>query len=419
MRYPVHIVSDLHLMDREEIFLFNAEKEAQFCLLAERVLAGTGSLVLAGDIFDFTGMTPCQIDHRLFFTEALNSRLINVDLVERVSTYRTTEQLLSAVSAAFPNFMKMLSRLAKAGQLTFIPGNHDCDFLTRAGQRCLEQALGVSESAIDWQLTIETETLLIAAHGNQFDAQNNTSRGCRNPGFVFTSALYQGVLPALSMLGVPVIVIAALPAVRPEEAVIEGLAHHLDKEQMSRLLIALARLLQRNHFFQGPAAVPAWLLTHDVPVLSKLFRRGVTPARIRALLPKEEGLILGARKGAERLRAAAAKSAQKKLIQQTNAAHNEKPSSESRARPRKKLVVLGHTHELDTLPDYVNLGTWLDHLTGLSPEHIERAERSLPVLELSEEGRAVLYDARQIGTLCDSKQKNGIIWERSAQEEGF
>ena len=111
---------------------------------------------------------------------------------------------------------------------------------------------------------------------------------------------------------------------------------------------------------------------------ARLFRSGVTPLRIRALLPNEASLVQAARRGAEALRA--------------------------RAPNKGALVVMGHTHELDLLPNYVNLGTWIDHVTELSPDGIAHPERRIAVLEIDEGGSAALRDART----------DAAIWNRPA-----
>jgi hypothetical protein len=64
--------------------------------------------------------------------------------------------------------------------------------------------------------------------------------------------------------------------------------------------------------------------------------------------------------------------------------------------PEIGVVVLGHTHELDHSGTYMNLGTWIDHITGISLEHLRKIDNSLPVLRVEREGDVVLYDARDL-----------------------
>ncbi|MBC7464879.1 MAG: hypothetical protein H7256_02715, partial [Bdellovibrio sp.] len=55
------------------------------------------------------------------------------------------------------------------------------------------------------------------------------------------------------------------------------------------------------------------------------------------------------------------------------------------------VIVMGHTHELDTSERYANLGTWIDHLSGLTPNLVGHPESSLPVLKIDETRKAILY----------------------------
>jgi UDP-2,3-diacylglucosamine pyrophosphatase LpxH len=360
------VVSDIHLFDRPEAFLFNAEKEQAFVRLCEIVRESDGQLVFNGDIFDITGMRPCPNGMAEFFVEAVPPELLNHAIARDVSRMRSCEEILLAVKAAFPHFFSAIVRLIAEKRLVFIPGNHDCELGTPDGQEIFARVAEVKPEDIRWHESLAVGEALFITHGNQFDIPNRTGRTCLNRGALFTSALYQGLLPALAMLGVENSILAAIPAVRPEEATITGIEHYLGEDPCRKLLVALARLLQRNGFFRGFSAIPAWFLSHDFPVLSHLVRKGVTAARIRSLLPQEKQLMAMARLGAYELRL---KNAQ-------------------------KVIVLGHTHELDFHPHYVNLGTWIDHISGITPTDIEQAEEALPVLILSESGEIQVKNIR-------------------------
>lgn len=371
------VVSDLHLFDHSNSFLFNAKKEQAFIQLCEAVITGNGKLVFAGDIFDFTGMTPCRFGLQQFFTEAVPASKINPKIIAHVCRMRSTEELLIGVKSAFPGFFAALTKLCAEQRLIYVVGNHDCDFFQESGRDIFSRIVG---DGVKWQKDFVIPGRLIVSHGNEFDPSNQTTRGCHNPGFIFTSALYQGIIPALRMHGIEELVLEAIPAVRPEEATVSGIEHYLGDESCRKILVALARLLQRNGFFHGIGVVPAWFLSHNIPFISRKFRLGVTPERVRAILPHEQLLIDDARRGAKRLRT------QWMIANPANT---------------NAVIVLGHTHEFDTLPDYVNLGTWINHITGLLPTDISSAELALPVFHLKDSGEAVVYNVLSLGESRD------------------
>jgi UDP-2,3-diacylglucosamine pyrophosphatase LpxH len=375
-RMTYFIVSDLHLVDHEQSFMFNSRKERVFVKLVDEILAREATLVCAGDIFDLTSMTPCRFGMREFFNEALPTDLVRSASLDAHCLQRTDLEMLAAVRAKFPEFVDALATLARLGKLTIIPGNHDCILQYPEGQAILASVLGVTPERISWPLHLQIGDFAIAAHGNEFDPSNQTQRSCQNPGAVITSALYHGVMPALKILGVPDEIANAVPAVRPEEAIVTGIQHYLDEETTRHLLIAFVRLLDRNGYFRGIGKLPMWFLLHEIPLLSSLVRLTVTPARIRSALPKEERLKQSARSGAESLRLS---------------------SEAAESTGVRKIAVLGHTHELDLQDDYVNLGTWIDHISGLSPEKIKQAECTLPVLVIEPNGgEAFLADVNKM-----------------------
>lgn len=372
-----YVVSDLHLMDRQEDYLFNQEKEKAFVLLCQS-LKPTDQLILAGDIFDLTGMTPCRYGQKEFFDEVVPLDKQNPDLIRLSSQFRTTFDLLTSTKKVFPDFFCCLQQLAINQQLIFIPGNHDCDFLQVAGKKTLAEVLGVNDSAIQWKGDALIGSHLAVVHGNQFDPANRTDHGCHNPGFTFTSALYHAVLPALRMLGVHPMLLAALPAVRPEEESVVGIQHYLNKDDCQRLLIGFARLLQRNEFFFGRAALPSWFLNHSVPFFSKFILNQITPERVRSVLPKDADVMKRTRRGCEKLLA--------ELIL-------------SGPQFKNATIVAGHTHQMDLTANYVNLGTWIDHIDSLSPSALRNTDSNLPVFVVTDKNEAYLFDIRKISTL--------------------
>lgn len=384
------IASDLHLMDHPESFLFNFEKEQAFVRLCD-FIGSNDQLILAGDIFDLTGMTPCQKGQLDFFQEVIPPSMWNQELIERSSKLRTTEELLNSIKNIFPDFFSCLKKLALNRQLLFIPGNHDCAFLQENGKKSFAKILDVPSNSIQWKISVLIGNELAVLHGNQFDPANKTDQGCQNPGFTFTSALYHGILPALKMLGVPAVFLSALPAVRPEEESVVGIQHYLSAEVSQKLLIGFARLLQKNGFFFGRTVIPAWFLNHSFPFLSDLILQKITPERVRSILPKEADMKFKARKDAEKMLA--------ELIQQ-------KPEF------KNAVIVAGHTHQLDFTDKYVNLGTWVDHIDGLSPTHIQMAERNLPVFVLKDDKQAQLFNIlsiKQVKSLWDCP----VLWSKS------
>ncbi len=387
------VVSDLHLMDRVEPFLFNREKEKAFTQLC-RALSAKDKLILAGDIFDLTGMTPCKIGQEQFFNFVVPEDRQDKALIKSCSEIRTTEDLLMATKKIFPAFFSCLTALALNKQLIFIPGNHDCAFLQTCGKEVFCQAIGAGQNDVQWADEIFIEDELIVIHGNQFDRANRTDRGCKNSGFIFTSALYNAVLPALSMLGVQSILLDALPAVRPEEESVIGIQHYLNNTDCKRVLLGFAQLLQRNGFFFGRAAIPSWFLTHSFPFLSNIIRDKITADRVRAILPKEDDIIKDARAGATTL--------QQKMRRRNPALAN-------------SVIVVGHTHERDLTENYINLGTWLDHIDGLSPACINNADTSLPVFVQKDNGESTLYNIHSISptrTLWECP----VLWTKPAKK---
>lgn len=384
-----YVVSDLHLMDHQEDFLFNAEKEKAFAALCE-ALEPADALILAGDIFDLTGMTPCRYGQKEFFDEVVPAEKQIPELIERASQFRSTLDLLSSTQKAFPQFFACLKKLALNQQLVYIPGNHDCDFLSVDGKKTFCHVLGISDSLVQWKGNALVGQSLAIVHGNQFDPANWTDQGCHNPGFTFTSALYHGVLPALRMLGVDPLLLAALPAVRPEEESVIGIQHYLNPADCQRLLVGFARLLQRNGFFFGRAAIPSWFLNHSVPFFSELILNQITPERVRSVLPKEADVMKRTRIGCQKLLA--------ELIA---------------ANPAFKdaLILAGHTHEMDLTESYVNLGTWIDHIDGLSLDSIQKADSTLPVFVLADSGAAQLFNIRKIVSL-NGLRNCPILWSK-------
>jgi hypothetical protein len=260
--------------------------------------------------------------------------------------------------------LECLKPLAPHRRLRFIPGNHDWAIGSPEGAGALAGALGVDSADVLLSRTYQAGDVLFACHGNQYDASNRTDAGSWNPGAVITAALYHALIPALDAMGFRELG-DAVPAVRPEENVVDGLEEYLGKARARTLLLALIELFLQNGYFSGLDWAKVWLATHLLPFL-------VSPAGVRQALADDSGIKDIARGHAEALL--------------SGAEVTDSPAS------RPQVVVMGHTHELDGTPNYVNLGTWLDHITGLRPADLSRVDRTLPVLIVQDDGRASLHD---------------------------
>jgi UDP-2,3-diacylglucosamine pyrophosphatase LpxH len=367
-------VSDLHLQDRDEPFLFNETKEKVFALVAAEAFETGATLVLSGDVFDLTGMTPPAKGLDDFFGK------VAPDAPRRTSLSGLAAQL-TALQGRFPSFFAGLAKLAQQSRLWMIPGNHDCEIASPKGRSALATALGVRPGDLSIEQNFRAGKYLFTAHGNEYDDSNRTDCGCKNRGAIITAALYHGIIPALEGLSVDPGVAQAVPAVRPEENIVTGLEAHLGENKAQDLLVAFVELLRVNGYFTGFDAAKAWLITH-------LFRCLVTPSAVRKALADDTDL-----KSITRRHAEAIQSAEEETIP---------------AGPKPDVVVMGHTHELDSAPAYVNLGTWIDHVSGLMESDLDKVDRSLPVLILDGEHGA-LHDCQGItGRVADGK----VLWQR-------
>jgi UDP-2,3-diacylglucosamine pyrophosphatase LpxH len=357
----IYAMSDLHLQAPVEPFLFTKAKEAIFAQVAEEVLASGSTLLLAGDVFDLTGMTlPSGLKE---FYAAIG---IPGEPPEDVAV---TEQI-AALARAFPDMFAMLSGLAKRGRLRFIPGNHDCAIASKDGRLALAKALGIQVGQLRIAAEFRDGETLFGCHGNEFDAANMTGTTCKNPGSAITSALYHAIIPALDHWGLPEIG-NGVPAVRPEEKIVPGLQVYLDEKRLHTLLVAFVELLRVNGYFASRFHdMEMWIATH----VASGF---ITPAQVESRLHDDVQLSETTRHAAEKMLAAG-------------------PDA-------PKLVVMGHTHVFDGTSDYVNLGTWIDHVGGLTREELATPDRSLPVLKID--------DARHVGSVHDCQAWAGRVSE--------
>jgi hypothetical protein len=237
----LYALSDLHLQAPIEPFLFTRLKETIFVKVATEAFEQGATLLLAGDVFDLTGMTPPPHGLGAFF------KRIGL-LVATAPELPDVHGQLAALQDTFPAFFECLKPLAAHRRLRFIPGNHDWAIGSREGASALAGALGIDSSDLLLSRTYQADDVLFACHGNQYDASNRTDAGSWNPGAAITAALYHALIPALDAMGFRELG-DAVPAVRPEENVVDGLEGYHRKG-------AYANAPSRR----DQAAPPKWLL---------------------------------------------------------------------------------------------------------------------------------------------------------------
>jgi UDP-2,3-diacylglucosamine pyrophosphatase LpxH len=365
----IYCVSDLHLHDDDQPYLFTTAKEAVLAALADEVLHdGDSNLVLAGDFLDLTGMNPPVSGVRDFFDNVLPRERVGQAL-ELAGPVRDASTRVKAVAARFPTAFQALGRLARAGRLVFMPGNHDWEAgYDPGGRQAFAAALGVAEEQLPVKDDYYVDGVWIGAHGHDFDPSNMTNGGVVNRGQIITAALYRALMPALRMLGMPESMVAAIPAVRPEENIVDGIEATLPPKDTDACLRALVQLLYDNGYFHGIMRAEAW-------VALKAFPGVLTATRVRENLANDSDM--------------------KDVFRRSVAALIDGKDQRYGAK-KTKLVVLGHTHEFDyEVGRYVNLGTWIDHVPNLSAAALAAPDYSLPVLRV-DGGAVVVHDLRPL-----------------------
>ena len=383
----IYAMSDLHVHCEEQPYLFTKEKETIFARVASEILETESQLVIGGDCFDFTGMQSPKYGHRAFFEEIFSPTQMNhPEILQALASSDRRTQLLG-IRDRFPIFFNNLASLVRQGKLIMIAGNHDCELRSEEVQLILADVLEVAPEALQFRDQLRVGEVLFATHGHQFDPSNQTDSSCDSRGVAITAALYKALMPALRVFGVPETIVYAIPAVRPEEMVIRGIKQYLGEKDANRLVAAFIALIAKNGYFRGLKRALMLALTYPIPGLSRTLRGYLTPEHLARALPDDSGMKAHVREEAERL-----------YLQQT---------------PRPRAVVLGHTHELDCSEHYLNLGTWIDHITGVSLDHLEAADNSLPVLrtDKNEHGSEalVLHDARDLKLVSELKQCRKIF----------
>ncbi|HEX4459704.1 MAG TPA: hypothetical protein VIA18_17120 [Polyangia bacterium] len=352
----IYCVSDLHLHDDDQPYLFTADKERVLAAMCDEVLRdGDSQLVLAGDFLDLTGMNPPDKGVHEFFAKTLPPDRVDA-AVATAGAVRDAATRVQAVAARFPAAFAAFAKLAQAGRLVFMPGNHDWEVgYDPRGRQAFAAALGVTEAQLAVKDDYYVDGIWIGAHGHDFDPSNKTSGGVVNRGQIITAALYHVIMPALRILGMPESMVAAIPAVRPEENIVDGIELALPQRESDAFLRALVQLLYDNGYFHGLARAEAWTALHVAP--------GVLTA--------------------ERLRESLANDSDMKEVFRQSVAGLLDGRDQRYADKKTKLVVLGHTHEFDyELGRYVHLGTWIDHVPDLSAKSLSAPDYSLPLLRV-------------------------------------
>jgi UDP-2,3-diacylglucosamine pyrophosphatase LpxH len=365
----IYCVSDLHLHDDDQPYLFTTDKEAVLVALADEVLRdGDSNFVLAGDFLDLTGMNPPVSGVRDFFEKTLPAERIGQAL-ELAGPVRDAATRVKSVAARFAAAFAALGRLARAGRLIFVPGNHDWEAgYDPGGRQAFATALGVTEEQLPVKDDYAVDGIWIGAHGHDFDPSNMTSSGVVNRGQVITAALYRVLMPALRILGMPEAMVAAIPAVRPEENIVDGIEAALPQKDSDACLRALVQLLYDNGYFQGLVRAEVWTAL-------RLFPGVLTARRVRENLANDSDMKDVFRRSVA------------DLLDGKDPRYGGK---------KTKLVVLGHTHEFDyETGRYVNLGTWIDHVPNLSAPALAAPEYSLPVLRVDGDS-VVVHDLRPL-----------------------
>jgi UDP-2,3-diacylglucosamine pyrophosphatase LpxH len=358
----LYALSDLHLQADHNRYLFTDAKQRVFVRVANEALAQGATLLLAGDVFDLTGMTPPRAGLDAFFSAQGLA-------VPKLPTAMEVGPAMQALRARFPDFFTALEELANEDRLWIIPGNHDYAVGSATGQAAFATALGVPVNRLQFMSTARVGQFLFAEHGNAYDPSNATTNGWQNSGSVITSALYHAVAPALRALGVDDQVADAVSCVRPEENIVGGLVERLGPASTKKLLLALVELLRVNGYFSRCQRVAMWVATRWLKCM-------VTPDRVRRRLADDSKL-------ADAIRNIG-----------VDIASGERATEPPGAQPT--IAVMGHTHVLDTTEKwYVNLGTWIDHVTGLTEEQLNKPDLTLPVLVVDGHA-AALYDCQNM-----------------------
>jgi UDP-2,3-diacylglucosamine pyrophosphatase LpxH len=347
-RLILYVISDVHLDgESSEGTLFDDRKNGpKVAALCERIARENAELVLAGDAFDLTSMTPPKKGLGRFYEK--------MDMRKEPPPRLPVGDLCVRAREANPIAVEALAQLCSRVPVSLIPGNHD---------RHLGEPDGVEAlSGIGFRVRLERSVVrkiggrtVVLQHGHELDEGNSEREG---RGEVMTHVLHQAVIPFLREKGPRRGVrmdASRVVALRPEEAVVSVLERWLDEKTFRKFFRALIKLLAANGY---------------IPRVAGVLSPFITANRVRRAIEEQDRLwestaytAIGALEGRSKL------------------AHDA---------PQPDVIVFGHTHVLDWAVQergkrgdglYVNLGTWTERcFDAWSPPDL-----SLPVLRLDDE----------------------------------
>ena len=357
----LYVASDLHLDEEGEARLFDDGRQGkQLEALCQKLRDGD-ELILLGDVFDFTAMTPPPKGLERFFKA--------LDVPYTPVSRRELPALCAAARKSNPVALEALGGLSQRVPVTLVPGNHDRHLDDPGASEALA-SIGLRVTLSKYCARTIGGRTVVLLHGHEFDKSNKDAHG---PGELMTNALHHAVIPFLRHHGARRNVKMdpdRVVALRPEESVITVLQRWLDEKTFRKFFHAFMRLLAENGFLPGAVS---WLATL---VSANGIRRRASHGD--NLWESSGALAVELLRGEHKLPHGA---------------------------PRPDALVLGHTHVIDWAVDdargpddalYVNLGTW----TARAFDASSPPDTTLPVLELRErEGRlaVALRDVQENG----------------------
>ena len=181
----LYVASDLHLDEEGEAHLFDDGRQGERLQALCRQIGEGDELVLLGDVFDFTAMTPPQRGLEHFFEQ--------MEVPYEPRPARDLRALCAAARASNPLALKALAELATRAPVTLVPGNHD----RHLGEPGAQEAL----ASIDLEVALQpycARTIggrqVVLLHGHELDKSNQHAHGS---GEVMTNALHHAVIPFL------------------------------------------------------------------------------------------------------------------------------------------------------------------------------------------------------------------------------
>ncbi|GAC1538189.1 MAG: hypothetical protein NVS3B10_29490 [Polyangiales bacterium] len=231
------VLSDLHLGDDTVVPMFHEDRQGETIerLCARIEAERDGELVLLGDVFDLTGMTPPPASVKKF------GRKLGVTLEER--PIRSPVELCAAARLRHGRTLAALAGLAKHARVTLVPGNHDHALGGPEGRAALDAA-GLERARIEPAVvrTLADRTVVME-HGPESAVENASPGGA---GDMLTRVMHQAVVPMLDRIDArPNVRIDAqrLVALRPEERMVPVMQRWLTPKQFDAFVDALLDML--------------------------------------------------------------------------------------------------------------------------------------------------------------------------------